>query len=45
MYQVRNRGAMRGRRSFVAGRYHFYYSVSSAEVRIDDIIPAGMRGA
>jgi plasmid stabilization system protein ParE len=45
MYEVRRRGLMRGRRSFLAGRYFFYYSVSSAEVRIDAIMPAGMRRA
>ena len=43
MYEVRRRGLMRGRRSFQVDRYRFYYSVSSAEVRIDAIIPAGMR--
>lgn len=45
MYQVRRRGLMRGRRAFLAGRYLFSYSVSSAEVRIDAIIPAAMRRA
>jgi plasmid stabilization system protein ParE len=43
MYQVRRRGIMRGRRAFLAGRYFFCYLVSSAEIRIDAILPAGMR--
>ena len=34
---------MRGYRYFVAGRYLFYYSVSSAEIRVAAIIPAAMR--
>jgi hypothetical protein len=36
---------MRGYRYFVAGRYLFYYSLSSAEVRVAAIIPAAMRRA
>ena len=45
MYEVRRRGVMRGHRYFLAGRYYFYYSVSSTEVRIDAIVPAAMRRA
>jgi plasmid stabilization system protein ParE len=45
MYPVRQRGIMRGYRYFIAGRYLFYYSVSSAEVRIAAIIPGAMRRA
>ncbi len=45
MCEVRRRGAMRGRRYFLISRYFFYYSVSSAEIRIEAIIPAGMRHA
>ena len=33
---------MHGYRYFAAGRFLFYYSVSSAEVRISAIIPAAM---
>ena len=42
MFPVRGRGVMRGYRYFAAGRFLFYYSVSSAEVRISAIIPAAM---
>jgi plasmid stabilization system protein ParE len=45
MYPVRRRGLMRGYRYFVADRYLFYYSVSSAEIRVAAIIPAAMRRA
>jgi hypothetical protein len=34
---------MHGYRYFVAGRYLFYYSLNSEEVRITAIIPAAMR--
>jgi hypothetical protein len=36
---------MRGYRYFVAGRYLFYYPVSSTEVRVAAIVPAAMRRA
>lgn len=42
MYPIRRRGIMHGYRYFAAGRFLFYYSVSSAEVRISAIIPAAM---
>jgi plasmid stabilization system protein ParE len=42
MYPVRRRGVMRGYRYFLAGRFLFYYSVTSTEVRISAIIPAAM---
>jgi plasmid stabilization system protein ParE len=45
MYPVRRRGLMRGYRYFVAGRHLFYYSLTSAEVRITAIIPGAMRQA
>lgn len=45
MYPVRRRGLMRGYRYFAAGRYLFYYSVNSQEVRITAIIPGAMRRA
>ena len=45
MYPVRRRGIMRGYRYFEAFGILFYYSVSSAEVRICAIIPGRMRGA
>jgi len=45
MFPVRRRGVMRGYRYFIAGRYLFYYSVSSAEIRVAAIIPAAMRRA
>jgi plasmid stabilization system protein ParE len=45
MYPIRRRGLMRGYRYFLASRYLFYYSVSSAEVRVAAIIPAAMRRA
>jgi hypothetical protein len=41
----RSRGLMRGYRYFIAGRYLFYYSVSSTEIRVAAIIPAAMRRA
>lgn len=43
MYPVRQRGLMRGYRYFMAGRFLFYYSVASEEIRIAAIIPAAMR--
>ncbi len=43
MYPVRRRGIMRGYRYFVAHGVLFYYSVSSAEVRIAGILPGRMR--
>lgn len=43
MYPVRRRGLMRGYRYFVAGRFLFYYSVSSSEIRMIAVIPAAMR--
>ena len=45
MYPVRRRGFMRDYRYFVAGRFLFYYSVTSAEVRISAILPGAMRHA
>ena len=42
MYPVRQRGVMKGYRYFIAGRYLFYYSVASAEIRIAAIIPVAM---
>ena len=45
MYPVRRRELMSGYRYFMAERYLFYYSISSAEVRIAAIIPAAMRRA
>ena len=43
IYPVRRRGIMRGYRYFVAHGVLFYYSVSSAEVRIAAILPGRMR--
>ena len=43
LYPIRRRGLMHGYRYFVAGRYLFYYSLNSEEVRITAIIPAAMR--
>jgi len=43
MYPIRRRGLMRGYRYFIAGRYLFFYSVASTEVRLTAIIPAAMR--
>jgi plasmid stabilization system protein ParE len=43
MYPVRQRGVMKGYRYFIAGRYLFYYSATSAEIRIAAIIPVAMR--
>ena len=45
MYPVRRWGLMRGYRYFVVGRFLFYYSVTSAEVRIAAILPGAMRSA
>ena len=45
MYPVRRRGLMRGYRYFIAGRFLFYYSVATAEIRVTAIIPAAMRRA
>jgi plasmid stabilization system protein ParE len=45
MYPARRTGLMHGYRYFLAGRYLFYYSVSSSEVRVAAIIPAAMRRA
>jgi plasmid stabilization system protein ParE len=45
MYPVRRRGLMRRYRYFVAGRFLFYYSVTSSEIRLTAIIPAAMRQA
>jgi hypothetical protein len=36
---------MRGYHYFTADRFFFYYSVSSSELRIAAILPAGMRHA
>jgi hypothetical protein len=36
MYPVRRRGIMRGYRYFAVGRFLFYYSVTSDEIRIRD---------
>ena len=41
MYPVRQRGLMRGYRYFMAGRFLFYYSVTTNEIRIAAIIPRG----
>jgi hypothetical protein len=41
----RRRGLMGGYRYFVAGRFLFYSSVTTDEVRISAIIPAAMRAA
>ena len=43
MFPVRRRGIMRGYRYFAAGRFLFYYIVSTTEVRISAIIPAAMK--
>ena len=45
IYPIRRRGLMRGYRYFIAGRYLFYYSVSSTEIRVAAVIPAAMRRA
>jgi hypothetical protein len=45
MYPVRLRGLMKGYRYFVVEGYLFYYSVTSAEVRISAILPGRMRRA
>jgi hypothetical protein len=45
MYPIRRRGIMRGYRYFIAGRYLFYYSTASAEIRMTAIIPAAIRQA
>jgi hypothetical protein len=42
MYPVRQRCLMRGHRYFMAGRFLFYYSVATEEIRIAAIIPATM---
>ena len=42
MYPLRRRGLMRGYRYFIAGRYLFYYSAATAEIRLTAIIPAAM---
>jgi hypothetical protein len=34
---------MRGYRYFIAGRYLFYYSSATTEIRLTAIIPAAMR--
>jgi plasmid stabilization system protein ParE len=43
MYPLRRRGLMHGYRYFIAGRYLFYYSAATAEIRLTAIIPAAMR--
>jgi plasmid stabilization system protein ParE len=43
MYPIRRRGIMRGYRYFGAHSVLFYYSVSSAEIRIAAILPGRMR--
>lgn len=43
LYPVRQRGLMRGYHYFIAGRFLFYYSVTTVEIRIMAIIPAAMR--
>jgi plasmid stabilization system protein ParE len=43
MHPRRRRGLMRGYRYFIAGRYLFYYSAATAEIRLTAIIPAAMR--
>jgi plasmid stabilization system protein ParE len=45
MYPVRRRGLMRGYRYFIAERFLFYCSVTTAEIRVVAIIPAAMRDA
>jgi plasmid stabilization system protein ParE len=45
MYPVRRRGLMRGYHYFIAGRFLFYYSIATTEIRITAIIPAAMRRA
>ena len=45
IYPVRRRGIMVGYRYFVAHSVLFYYSVSSAEIRIAAILPGRMRRA
>ena len=45
MHPIRRRGLMRGYRYFGVGRFLFYYTVASAEIRLTAIIPAAMRRA
>jgi len=45
MYPVRRRGLMRGYRYFLSGRFLFYYSIASSEIRVTAIIPALMKQA
>ena len=45
MFARRPRGLFKGYRYFIAGQYNFYYSVSSAEIRIVAILPGRMRRA
>jgi hypothetical protein len=45
MHPLSRRGIMRGYRYFVVGRFLFYYSVASSEIRLTAIIPAAMRRA
>ena len=42
MYPVRQRGLMRGYRYFVIDENLFYYSVTSSEIRIAEILPGRM---
>lgn len=45
MYPVRSRGMLRGFRYFIAGRFLFFYSVTSTDARISAILPGAMRRA
>jgi plasmid stabilization system protein ParE len=43
MFPVRRRGTGKGYRFFTAGRFVFFYSVSSEQIRIITILSGGMR--
>jgi plasmid stabilization system protein ParE len=43
MFPVRRRGTGKGYGFFTEGRFVFFYSVSSEQIRIITILPGGMR--
>ncbi len=43
MYPVRSRGVLRGQCYFYLEPYLFYYSLTPTEVRVNAILPRGLR--
>ncbi|MCX6608604.1 MAG: hypothetical protein NTV52_34135 [Acidobacteria bacterium] len=45
IHEVRRFGLMKGNRHFFLDSHHFYYSLTRTEIRLNAILPRGLRRA